>query len=71
MTNRLGRIAPATFRQLTGCTAGEQRLVTASPLADYRRADARLDGDRGRLVLAGIRQARSEASTTRKPRPWS
>jgi hypothetical protein len=71
MAKRLGRIRPESFQQLVHCTDGERRLVTASPLSDFRRSDARLDGDRGRLVLQGIRRARAEASAPRKPRAWS
>jgi hypothetical protein len=71
MAKRLGRVAPATFRQVTGCSAGEERLVMRSPWSDYRRADGRLNGDKGRAVLAGIRAARAEANAPRPRRQWS
>ena len=70
MAKRLGRVAPDRFRELVGCTAGELRLVSASPWSAYRRSDRRLDGDKGRAVLAGIRAARAEATAPRPRRPW-
>jgi len=55
-------MAPEVFRQDSGCTAGELRLVIRSGLSGYNSTDHTLDGDRARSVLAGIRQAHREAA---------
>jgi hypothetical protein len=67
----LGWIRPEAFQQITRCSDGERRLVTASPWAEWRRSDGRLNGDRARQVLAGIRDARAEATAPRKRRQWA
>jgi hypothetical protein len=54
-------MTPEAFRDFTGCTIGELRLVTASQLSNYERRNHTLDSSRARLVLQGIRDARQES----------
>ena len=61
MANILGRISPDVFREMTGCSAGELRLITANAAADYSRRYGTLDGDRSRAILLGIREAHRQA----------
>ena len=54
------KISLQQFQRETGCSDAERRLVANSPLSG-RASDGRIDGNRARQVLSGIRLARQIA----------
>ncbi len=58
MARKTQRVALARFQELTGCSAGELRLIRNSQWSGYRADDASVDLAASRVVLAALRQAR-------------